>query len=137
IQLLGGIPIPDNFKGLQNFMKALSLRISEKRVVTVYPEAHIWPWYTGIRPFPDTSFAYPVRDGVPAVAFVTTYRKRKIFSKLPPRLTVTVSEPFYPDETLSRVEAKRKLRDEVYDFMCREASKPDNYAYYAYLKKEN
>ena len=135
IQLLGGIPIPDNFKGLQNFMKALSLRISEKRVVAVYPEAHIWPWYTGIRPFPDTSFAYPIHDGVPAVAFVTTYRKRKIFSKLPPRLTVTVSEPFYPDETLSRVEAKRKLRDEVYDFMCREASKPDNYAYYEYIEK--
>ena len=135
VQLLGGIPIPDSLKGLQNFMKALSLRISGKSVVTIYPEAHIWPWYTGIRPFSDTSFAYPVNDGVPAVAFVTTYRKRKVFTKLPPCLTVIVSEPFYPDASLNKCDAKQKLRDEVYGFMCREASNPGNYAYYEYIKK--
>ena len=136
IKLLGGIPIPDNFKGLQNFMKALSLRISEKRVVTVYPEAHIWPWYTGIRPFPDTSFAYPVRDGVPAVAFVTIYRKRKIFSKLPPCLTVTVSEPFYPDETLPAKQRSRDLRDRVYETMC-ERAKHSDVEVIRYVKKED
>ena len=54
-----------------------ALRIKQKRTVAVYPEVHIWPWYTGIRPFPAVSFAYPVKDGVPAVAFVTIYRKRK------------------------------------------------------------
>lgn len=136
VRLLGGIPIPDGVKGMRRFLSAISLRIKEKRVVTIYPEAHIWPWYTGIRPFPDVSFTYPIKDGVPAVAFVTTYRKRRLFPGFPPKLTVTVSEPFCPDNSLCASDAKKKLRDEVYEFMCREASKPDNYAYYEYVKKE-
>ena len=136
VMLLGGIPVPSDLDGLRSFMKALSYRVGQKRVVMIYPEAHIWPWYTGIRCFPDTSFTYPVKDGVPAVAAVTTYRRRKIFHKLPPRLTVTVSEPFYPDASLGERQARRKLRDEVYGFMCREASSPENYAYYHYVKKD-
>ena len=136
VMLLGGIPVPSDLDGLRSFMKALSYRVGQKRVVMIYPEAHIWPWYTGIRCFPDTSFTYPVKDGVPAVAAVTTYRRRKIFKKLPPRLTVTVSEPFYPDASLDERQARRKLRDEVYDFMCREASSADNFAYYHYAKKD-
>lgn len=135
VQLLGGIPIPESAKGKLNFMRAISLRIEQKRAVTVYPEAHIWPWYTGIRPFPAVSFAYPVRDGVPAVAFVTTYRRRKILKKLPPLLTVTVSEPFYPDRTLNRAQARQELRDRVYEFMCSQAEKPDNYAYRRYVQR--
>ena len=137
VQLLGGIPVPGNIKGILDFMKALSLRTSQKRVVTIYPEAHIWPWYTGIRPFSDVSFTYPVKDGVPAVAFVTTYRARKLFKNRPPRLTVTLSEPFYPDPALSAADARKKLRDEVYDFMCRESSKPDNCAYYVYIRQDD
>ena len=133
VRLLGGIPVPGGLGGMRAFMKALSLRIGQKRAVAVYPEAHIWPWYTGIRPFSDASFAYPVRDGVPAVAFVTTYRKRKLFPNGRPRLTVTLSEPFYPDKSLCEREAKRILRDEVYGFMLSEASKPGNHAYYEYV----
>ena len=136
VQLLGGIPVPNEVPGLRAFMKALSYRIGQKRVITIYPEAHIWPWYTGIRPFSDKSFTYPVKDGVPAVAFVTTYRRRKIFKKLPPRLTVTVSEPFYPDASLDEHGARKKLRDQVCDFMCREASAEGNYAYYDYVRKD-
>ena len=135
VRLLGGIPIPDGIKGKLAFMRALSKRIGQKRAVTVYPEAHIWPWYTGIRPFTDVSFTYPVQDGVPVVAFVTTYRKRKLFPDRPPRLTVTVSEPFWPDPSLSRAEARQKLREQVYEFMCAEAARPDNYAYYDYVQK--
>ena len=70
------------------------------------------------------------------MAFVTTYRKRKLFQKLPPRLTVTVSEPFYPDASLDERGARKKLRDQVYNFMCREASAEDNYAYYDYVRKD-
>ncbi len=137
VRLLGAIPVPGNAKGMRAFTKALSMRTKQKRAVTVYPEAHIWPWFTGIRPFPNGSFAYPVKDGVPAVAFVTTYRKRRLLRKLPPLLTVTVSEPFYPDLSVSERTAKQKLRDEIYDFMLGEASRPDNYAYYEYIQKKD
>ena len=135
VQALGGIPLPGTIGGFRPFAEALHLRITQKRVVTVYPEAHIWPWYTGIRPFPDGSFVYPLRENVPVVAFVTTYRRRRLFRNLPPCLTVTLSEPFYPDPALPPREAKKKLRDEVYEFMCRTAADPDNYAYREYRRK--
>ncbi|MBQ2178193.1 MAG: hypothetical protein II451_03605, partial [Oscillospiraceae bacterium] len=119
VQLLGGIPLPGTVHGYRPFSEALHLRIRQKRTVAIYPEAHIWPWYTGIRPFPDGSFSYPVRENVPAVAYVTTYRQRRIFKQLWPCMTVTLSEPFYPDPTLPPRAARKKLRDEVYGFMCR------------------
>lgn len=135
VQLLGGIPLPGTLKGWPPFQDALHWRMQQKRVVTIYPEAHIWPWYTGIRPFPDGSFAYPVHENAPAVAFVTTFRQRKVFRKLWPCLTVTLSDPFWPDTSLSPLEARKKLRGEVYAFMCRTAAAPDNYAYYEYIQK--
>lgn len=137
VQLMGGIPIPDGLKGKVALMKALPERIKQKRSVTIYPEAHIWPYYTGIRPFSDVSFTYPVNDNVPVIAFVTTYRKRKLFPNLAPLLTVKVSDPFYTDKSLDRIEARKKLRDDVYNFMCKETSNPDNYAYYEYIQKDD
>ena len=133
---LGAIPLPDDLAAFRNFSAAIETRIKQKKAVVIYPEAHIWPRYTGIRPFTDVSFTYPVQDGVPAVAFVTTYRRRKWFSDWAPRLTVTVSEPFWPDPSLSKAEARQKLRDQVYDFMCAQAARPDNCAYYEYVQRE-
>ena len=135
VQLLGGIPLPSTLGGFRPFTNALHLRIHQKRAIAIYPEAHIWPWYTGIRNFPDGSFSYPVKENVPVIAFVTTYRKRKIFKNLWPCITVTLSPVFYPDSSLSPHEAKKDLRDKVYEFMCKTASSKDNYAYYDYIKK--
>ena len=97
---------------------------------------HIWPYYTGIRPFGSNSFMYPVRMDVPAVAFTVTYRRRRIFKNRRPLITVTVSEPFYPDKNLSPKKARDKLRDEVYGFMKATASASDCPEYYRYIKRE-
>lgn len=136
VMMLGAIPLPGTAKGYRAFGEALDARVAQRHVIAVYPEAHIWPWAACIRPFPDGSFGYPVRQNVPAVASVTTYRKRKLFSKLPPKMTVTLSEPFYPDQTLSPREARHVLRDQVYRFMEEHADDPSNYAYYIYLPAE-
>ena len=135
VQLLGGIPLPGTPSGFRPFLEALRFRTSRKRVIAIYPEAHIWPWYTGIRPFPDGSFAYPVKENLPVVAYVTTYRQRKVFKNLPPLITVTLSDPFYCDTSLSPREAKKELRDKVYEFMCKTADNPENYAYIEYKSK--
>lgn len=136
VQLLGGIPLPSTASGYRRFLTALETRVGQKRAVAIYPEAHIWPWYTGIRPFPDGSFGYPVMHRVPAVAYVATYRKRKLFKKLWPCMTVTLSEPFWPDPALSDREARKQLRNRVYDFMVQTAAGPDNYAYYKYRQAD-
>ncbi len=134
VQMLGGMPLSDNLARFRQMMEALELHMKQKRAVAIYPEAHIWPWYTGIRPFVDASFSYPVKQNMPVVAFVTTYRKRKVFKKLWPCITVTFSEPFYPDPALSAAKARKALRDRAYRFMCERAARPDNYVYLEYRK---
>ncbi len=136
VKMLGGIPLPSGTKGIHPFYDAVESKIAKGSVVTIYPEAHIWPYYTGIRPFGSNSFMYPVRMDVPAVAFTVTYRRRRIFKNRRPLITVTVSEPFYPDKNLPPKKARESLRDEVYGFMKTTASASDCPEYYKYIKRE-
>ena len=127
---LGALPLPDTLKATENFLSALDLRVKQADAICIYPEAHIWPYYTGIRNFKDASFRYPVQYGSPVFSFTNTYHKRKFFKK--PKIVTYVDGPFYPDKTIPAKEAKRKLRDEVYAAMVAR-SKLSDIDYIVYL----
>lgn len=116
---LGAIPLPDTRDAYRNFNACIAGRIEKGHAVTIYPEAHIWPYYTQIRPFPDGSFGYPCKDGSPVFCFVNTYQKRG--KKKKPRMTTYLDGPFYPDMELPLKQRRKKLRDQVYEQMCRRA----------------
>lgn len=132
---LGGLPLPDNIRATKNFFAAISQRIGEGNAVVIYPEAHIWPYYTGIRPFGDSSFFYPVKLSAPVFCFTNTYQKRKHSSKKP-RIVTYVDGPFFPDESLPLCERRIKLRNEVYGKMCERAALSDMKVI-EYIKKES
>jgi 1-acyl-sn-glycerol-3-phosphate acyltransferase len=129
VQMLGAIPLPSSFPGWKKFMKSMQEK-TEKHTVMIYPEAHIWPYYTGIRPFGESSFKYPFQMKRKVVANVITYRQRKIFKNTRPLVTATLSDPFDP----SCFESPKALRDAVYGFMAEAVSK-DNYAYWEYRQE--
>lgn len=130
---LGGIPLPDDMDAYRNFLRVIDKRIEQGAKVVIYPEAHIWPFYTGIRPFPDTSFHYPVRCGVPAFCFTNTYQKRRFSKK--PRIVTYIDGPFYPAEDVPQRQRKRELRDRIYACMCERARLSD-VEWIKYIKKE-
>ncbi len=132
-QMLGALPIPCDVGGMKKFIKAVE-HYHKSYNVTIYPEAHIWPYYTGVRAFPDTSFAYPVKLGAPTVAFFTAFSKPKGFLSWfrKANVTVYVSDPLYPDEGLTGNAAKKNLRDKVYAFM-QEKSKYSDYEVIRYV----
>ena len=132
VAMLGAMPLPDTICGVKAFRRAIECRYSQNRVIAIYPEAHIWPYYTGVRPFPAGSFAYPARLNAPCVAFAVTYRQRRFLKNLPPLMTVTLSEPFYPDSAISEQENRQRLRDSVYDFLVENVCTSDNYEYIHY-----
>ncbi|MCC8356640.1 MAG: 1-acyl-sn-glycerol-3-phosphate acyltransferase [Oscillospiraceae bacterium] len=134
VPLLGGVPLPGNLHQFRQFMDALGERYRQGACVTIYPEAHIWPYYTGVRPFPAASFGYPVQAGAPVFAMATTYRKRRVFKNCPPLIAVTIGGPFWPDKTLPEHQARQKLRDEVYDFLKETTGSAENVAWYEYKK---
>lgn len=129
--MLGAMPLPDDIAATKNFLAEMKRAATNGEVVIIYPEAHIWPYYNEIRPFVDASFAYPIKFGVPTVAMVTVYRQRKVFKNLPPKCTVYISDPIYPEQYTD----KHELRQKVYDFMTETIAKHGSVAYHTYLDK--
>jgi hypothetical protein len=122
---------------MRGFLDAISLRYRQNACVAMFPEAHIWPYYTGIRPFPNTSFRYPVIENAPAVAMVVTYRMRKgLFRFLKrPAITVSFSEIMMPDNALTPRRAQAELRNRAFAFMNATAESKDQICYIRYEYK--
>ncbi len=132
LPLIGGIVIPDSFEGMKEFMRVLKSRAEHGSCIVVYPEAHVWPWCSFVRPFPDTAFRYPVTFNVPSFCMTTTYQERKPGKK--PRATVYLDGPFYPDTEVGKKQAQQKLHDTIYDCM-QKRSENSSYEYIKYLRK--
>lgn len=131
-RMWGALPLPDTINATKNFNKAIEHVLSKNSPVLIYPEAHLWPYYTKIRPFDNKSFRYPVNLNKPVFTFTTTYHKRKHSKK--PKIIIYVDGPFYPDNSLDKKSTMQKLRDEVYQKMC-ERAKLSDYEYVTYIKR--
>lgn len=138
VELLGAIPIPEGIEAYKNFLNRIKNRIDKGYSISIYPEAHIWPYYTKIRPFKDVSFKYPVQLNTPVFCITNTYQEEKnLKNKLKKKISMVsyIDGPFFPDNSLNKKEAQEKLRDEVYKKMC-ERSKNNNVEKIIYKKKK-
>lgn len=130
IQLLGAIPIPNNKNGMKNFINAIETHIEKKHPITIYPEAHIWPYYTKIRPFKAVSFKYPVQYKKPTFCMTNTYQSYgKNNDKI--QIVTYIDGPFFPNKSLQPQQQKQDLRNQVYNCMV-ERSKNSNIEYIEY-----
>ncbi len=136
VTMLGCLPTPENPSESAKFMEAVEHRIKQKCGISIFPEAHIWPYYTHIRPFGDDAFYYPAVLGTPCMAMVTTYRSRRFFKNRRPYPTIHLSRPIYPDMSLSLADRKKQLRDRVYEFMLDYSADEENVEYIHYVKAE-
>lgn len=135
VEMLGAIPIPCDLGGMKNFIRSVEDKIERKHSVTIYPEAHIWPYYIGIRPFKAVSFQYPVKLECPVFAVTNTYHRRgRKGEKV--KLVTYIDGPFFADRTLNPKEARQKLRDQVYACMV-ERSKCSDQEYIEYRRRED
>ena len=134
IQRSGAIPVPTHHSGMRPFLHALEKSALLGHSIQIYPEAHIWPYYTGIRKFSSASFRYPVRYDAPVFCTTTTFQEPKHGKT--PRVTVYVDGPFYADKGLSDRENEQMLRDRVYTTMC-ERAKNSTYESIRYVKRED
>lgn len=135
--MLGAIPIPTGMKGMTKFLSAIKKRCEDGNCIGIFPEAHIWPFYTGIRPLQRISFRYPVSWDCPMVVMATTYQRRRLFGILikKPRRTLYISEPMYPNPDLAQKEAQEELRARAQDFLERMSKEHSDYSYIRYEQK--
>lgn len=136
VEMLGAIPIPGNKEAMKKFLEVIEKRIKDGNSVTIFPEAHIWPYYTKIRPFKTVSFKYPVQLNVPIFSVTNTYQSYgKKNDKV--RIVTYVDGPFFPDDGCKTMKEKQQnLRDKVYKKMV-ERSQNSNIEVIKYVKKED
>ncbi len=115
---MGALPLPEGMEATRNFTDIIRKRVENGKNIFIYPEAHIWPYYTKIRPFGDSSFIYPVKHKTPVFCFTNVYKARGRKGSGKAQIVTCIDGPFFPDESLSPREARKKLRNEVYEAMC-------------------
>lgn len=133
LPFLGALPIPDSLHGIKELNRAISLRLKNSHPIIIYPEAHVWKYYTDIRPFPTVSFKYPVKSGLPSFSFTAVYKKSRFFKK--PICEIYIDGPFYPEGETVREKAE-DLHKKIYTAM-KKRCKDSNYSYIEYKKSEN
>ncbi len=138
VMLLGGLPIPTKKSGLPAYKAGVFRRFQEDSCIAIFPEAHIWPYYTQIRPFGTASFTYPAQLNAPVTAATVTYRRRRGLFRCckRPGMRVYISDPIYADGAQPLRERKTFLRDRVYEHMCKAATECENIEYIRYVPAE-
>ena len=132
VEMLGAMPIPSNKSAMKNFLEAIKQKTNKGYAITIYPEAHIWPYYTKIRPFKDVSFKYPVQLEKPAFCITNTYQS---YGKNNKKIKIVsyIDGPFYPNKELTLKEQQKELRNKIYNCMD-ERSKNSNIEHIKYIK---
>lgn len=122
LQYLGALPIVDTLNGIKELNRAIEYRLNRGNPIVIYPEAHVWEYYTGIRPFADTSFKFAVKYDVPVFAMTVTYKKSKLFKR--PTAEIFFDGPFCAqgDTTKSKV---CNLHNTVFEAMKSRAENSD------------
>ena len=122
LPLLGAIVIPDKIHDMIKFKESL-LYYGSNHPVIIYPEAHVWPYYTKIRPFNKGSFQLAIENKKTIFCATTTYQKSKYFKR--PRITIYIDGPFNYDESLSKKDNTKLLEQVVHEQMEKRAKNSD------------
>lgn len=123
LRSLGGIPIPTNRHAMPMFENTIDELLKKKKAIIICPEASLWPYYRGIRPFKKGAFRFAARNDVPVLPVVISFR-RKLRKKQAKRgkikykyyFTVFVGKPLYADENLKGASKVMELSERTHKF---------------------
>lgn len=136
VTMLGGYPIPASIKTGKTYLDGIDYLLKHNNAITIYPEAHIWPYYTKIREFKDVSFNYAYTSGVPVFSLTNTYVKSRNKLRKKPKVITYIQGPFFADQSLPRNESILKLRNEVRDSMVKVSESVEQIEYKFHYEKE-
>lgn len=119
---LGALPTADTLEGMRDLKAAVEARINGAHPVVIYPEAHVWEYYSGIRPFSDTPFHFPARLGCASFAMTVVYKRARLHRR--PTAHVYIDGPFFPLGESTRARAS-SLREQVRSAMKMRAALSD------------
>ena len=100
------------------FMKALETLLQRGETILIYPEQGMWWNYRKPRPMQDGAFYLAVRNDAPVVpVFITMEDSDRLDGDgfFVQEYTVHILPAIYPDKSLPRNEAKKRMKNENYE----------------------
>ena len=119
VTLLRGIPIPRKKSGKEKMVNTVNRLLQNGEIVGIYPEGKLIPYYDGIREFKNGAFNFAVKNQVPILPIVFTYREPEGIMrciKRKPFITLTILEPEYPKKE-TNIENVEELKNRVHSKM--------------------
>ena len=109
IKILYAIPIPkrDNQKII--FYNEINKLLRNGKIVQMYPEGSLWPYYDKIRNFKYGAFKMAVEANVPIQPIVFKYVNK--WYKRKPAIVCEVLKPIYPNNKLKKEERIKDLKN--------------------------
>lgn len=110
LPLLGAVPVASSLREMRQMKEALHQAVNRNEWIVIYPEKHVWPWCTFLRPFDDTSFQFCLDYDKPAWCGVLCPKEQ---SGRRPVFEVWLAGPFHAESGLPRRKARRQLYEQV------------------------
>lgn len=120
IRMSGGIPVPDNVKGMAKFNEAIEEVLSNNKWLHFFPEGSMWFFYPDIRPLKKAVFRYAVKFDKPIIPITMSMRPRKGIMRLflkTPCIDMHIGEPLLVNKDLVAPRAVEDLRSRAYHVM--------------------
>ena len=108
IKILYAIPIPKKENQKKTFYSELNKVLKKGKIVHMYPEGSLWPYYDKIRDFKYGAFKIAVEANVPIQPVKFKYIKK--WYKRKPAIVCEILKPIYPNTKLNEKERIEDLQ---------------------------
>ncbi|MBR6807842.1 MAG: 1-acyl-sn-glycerol-3-phosphate acyltransferase [Clostridia bacterium] len=112
------LPLSSQSATMKKFLKAVKVLLGRGETILIYPEQSMWWNYRKPKPLQDGAFSLAVTNKVPIVPIFITMEDSDVPDGdgfFVQEYTIHILPAIYPDESLSRADAKRDMRDRNYD----------------------
>lgn len=116
------LPLSSQTATMKKFLKAVKTLLGRGETILIYPEQSMWWNYRKPKPLQDGAFTLAVRNGAPIVPIFITMEDSDVLDGdgFPVQeYTVHILPAIYPDATISKAEAKEKMKKENYEAWVR------------------
>lgn len=111
------LPLSSQLSTMKKFMNATKVLLGRGETILIYPEQSMWWNYRKPKPMQDGAFSLAVRNKAPIVPIFITMEDSDVPDAdgfFVQEYTINILPAIYPDESIPRVEAIKKMKDENY-----------------------
>ena len=111
------LPLSSQTATMKKFLRAVKVLLERGETILIYPEQSMWWNYRKPKPMQDGAFSIALRNDTPIVPVFITMSDSDILDGdgfFVQEYTIHILPAIYPDRTLSRADATKKMKEENY-----------------------